>query len=90
MESAFDKIKNGPETVAKTDLEQMFQSLELESKYIEVVVQELSLCSTDLEHLNFMGFFERFYVENMADLQNGQLNAENGQIDEEDQFESSH
>lgn len=70
--------------MAKGDLEQMFQSLELESKYIEVVVQELSLCSTDLEHLNFMGFFERFYVENMDAMQNSQ----NGQIDEE-QLESS-
>ena len=41
----------------------MFQKLELEDKYIELIIAELSLCSDDLEHLNFHGFFERFYIE---------------------------
>ncbi len=59
----------------------MFQNLELESKYIELIIQELSLCSTDIQHLNFVGFFERFYVENMSGLQNGQI--------DEEQMESS-
>ena len=59
----------------------MFHNLELESKYIELIIQELSLCSTDIDHLNFVGFFERFYVDNMAGLQNGQI--------DEEQMESS-
>lgn len=59
----------------------MFKNLELEEKYIELIIQELSLCSLDLEHLNFIGFFERFYVENMEGVQNGQI--------DEEQMESS-
>ena len=39
----------------------MFQTLELEQKYIELIVAELSLCSDDLQHLNYSGYFERFY-----------------------------
>ena len=42
---------------------EMFQKLALENKYIELIIAELSLCSDDLEHLNFYGFFERFYIE---------------------------
>lgn len=41
----------------------MFRKLELEDKFIEVIIAELSLCSEDLEHLNFFGFFERFFIE---------------------------
>jgi hypothetical protein len=37
--------------------------LELEHKYIELIIAELSLCSDDIEHLNFVGYFERFYIE---------------------------
>jgi hypothetical protein len=48
--------------VGKKDFIEMFKKLELEDKYIEIIIQELSLCSTDLEHLNFHGFFERFYI----------------------------
>lgn len=34
LQIAFDNIKNGEQTVAKKDLIEMFQKLELESKYI--------------------------------------------------------
>lgn len=40
----------------------MFKKLELEDDYIDLIISELSLCSDDLEHLNFVGFFERFYI----------------------------
>ena len=40
----------------------MFKKLSLEEEYIELIIAELSLCSEDLEHLNFHGFFERFYI----------------------------
>lgn len=63
LETAFENIKNSEETVAKKDLIEMFKKLELEDQYIELIIAELSLCSDDLEHLNFNGFFERFYVE---------------------------
>lgn len=63
LETAFENIKNGEDTVPKKDLITMFQKLELEDKYIELIIAELSLCSDDLEHLNFHGFFERFYIE---------------------------
>lgn len=63
LETAFQNIKNGEETVTKKDLIEMFKKLELEDQYIELIIAELSLCSDDLEHLNFHGFFERFYVE---------------------------
>ena len=63
LETAFENIKNGEDTVGKADLISMFQKLELEDKYIELIIAELSLCSDDLEHLNFHGFFERFYIE---------------------------
>ncbi len=62
LETAFENIKNGEDTVSKQNLIEMFQKLELEDKYIELIIAELSLCSDDLEHLNFHGFFERFYV----------------------------
>lgn len=58
---------------------EMFKRLELADQYIEAIVTELSLCSEDLEHLNFHGFFERFYIEDPLD---------NNAIDEE-QIESS-
>jgi hypothetical protein len=41
----------------------MFEKLELEKKYIELIIAELTLCSDNIEHLNFHGFFERFYIE---------------------------
>jgi hypothetical protein len=62
LETAFEKIKNGEDTIAKKDLIALFQNLELEDPYIELIIAELSLCSDDLEHLNFHGFFERFYI----------------------------
>lgn len=49
--------------MAREDLKEMFHKLELEDKYIELIIAELSLCSDDLEHLNFYGFFERFYLD---------------------------
>lgn len=51
----------------------MFKKLELDANYIEIIIQELSLCSSDLNHLNFHGFFERFYVENIEGLENGRI-----------------
>ena len=59
---AFQNVRNGEETVSKTDLIQLFRKLELEDKYIDLIISELSLCSDDLEHLNYLGFFERFYI----------------------------
>ena len=41
---------------------EMFKKLALEDQYIELIVAELSLCSEDLEHLNFHGFFDRFFI----------------------------
>ena len=64
LEAAFEKVKNGEGTLAKADLKDMFKKLELADNYIELIVSELSLCSQDLEHLNYYGFFERFFVEN--------------------------
>lgn len=63
LEAAFEDIKNGEETVSKDKLIEMFEKLQLERKYIELIIAELSLCSDDLEHLNFHGFFQRFYIE---------------------------
>ena len=63
LQVAFENIKNGEETVARKSLIEMFKKLELEDKYIDLIIAELSLCSDDLEHLNFHGFFERFYIE---------------------------
>ena len=63
LQVAFQNIKNGEETVSKKDLIEMFQKLKLEDKYIDLIIAELSLCSDDLEHLNFHGFFQRFYIE---------------------------
>lgn len=57
LETAFQKIKNGEDTVQKNDLIEMFKKLELDANYIEIIIQELSLCSSDLNHLNFHGFF---------------------------------
>jgi len=45
----------------------MFEKLEMERKYIEIMIQELSLCSEDLNHLNFHAFFERFFMEGFED-----------------------
>ncbi len=59
--------------MAKNDLIDMFKKLELDANYIEIIIQELSLCSSDLNHLNFHGFFERFYVENIEGLENGRI-----------------
>ena len=53
----------------------MFKKLELADHYIEAIITELSLCSEDLEHLNFHGYFERFYIEEGLD--------DNNAIDEE-------
>lgn len=63
LQIAFQNIRNGEQTVARGDLKEMFQKLQLEDKYIELIIAELSLCSDDLEHLNFYGFFERFYLD---------------------------
>jgi hypothetical protein len=48
LQVAFENIKNGEETVARKDLIEMFRKLELEDKYIELIIAELSLCSDDL------------------------------------------
>lgn len=66
LQIAFEKIKNGPETVSKENLIDMFKKLELADNYIELIISELTLCSDDLEHLNFHGFFQRFYIENAS------------------------
>lgn len=57
LESAFEKIKNGPDTVAKKDLIEMFKKLELAEHFIEIIIAELSLCSDDLDHLSIRGYF---------------------------------
>ena len=67
LEAAFEKVKNGPDTVSKTKLVELFRQLELADHFIEAIIVELSLCSEDLEHLNFHGFFERFYIEQGLD-----------------------
>jgi hypothetical protein len=48
LENAFEKIKNGSETVPKEKLVEMFSKLELAENYIELIISELSLCSEDL------------------------------------------
>lgn len=63
LEASFEQVKNGPDTISKQKLIEMFKRLELADHYIESIITELSLCSEDLEHLNFHGFFERFYIE---------------------------
>jgi hypothetical protein len=57
LESAFDKIKNGQDTVAKTDMVNMFKKLEVADHFIETIISELSLCSEDLQHLSIRGYF---------------------------------
>lgn len=83
LQAAFEEIKNGEDTVARQDLIEMFKKLELEDKYIEVIIAEMSICSADLNHLNFNGFFERFYddevdgeYENHAIQQQGEESEE--------------
>jgi AAA+ superfamily predicted ATPase len=70
LDNAFEKIKNGPETVSKRDLTNMFKKLELADYFIEIIISELSLCSEDLNHLSIRGFFERFYLEGMQNADN--------------------
>ena len=48
LEIAFEKIKNGPETVPKGKMMEMFRKLELDEHYISIIISELSLCSDDL------------------------------------------
>lgn len=48
LEVAFENIKNGEQTVSKDKLIEMFEKLELERKYIELIIAQLSLCSDDL------------------------------------------
>lgn len=43
----------------------MFKKLELADHFIEIIISELSLCSTDLEHLNIRGYFDRFYIQDL-------------------------
>lgn len=52
----------------------MFKKLDLAEQYIEAIIAELSLCSEDLQHLNFHGFFERFYIDQEEMDNNGQVN----------------
>ena len=61
----------------------MFKKLELEDKYIDLIIAELSLCSDDLEHLNFHGFFQRFYIED-----DGEEYLDHTAIQEQDSEES--
>lgn len=63
LENAFQNIKNGPETVPKDKMIEMFKKLELADHYIQAIIAELSLCSDDMQHLNFHGFFQRFFIE---------------------------
>lgn len=88
LENAFENIKNGPETVSKDKMIEMFRKLELSDHYIDAIIAELSLCSEDLDHLNFHGFFERFYIEQS---ENDQETANTNQppVIDEEQVESS-
>jgi hypothetical protein len=38
LDNAFEKIKNGPETVSKRDLTDMFKKLELADHFIEIII----------------------------------------------------
>ncbi len=82
LQAAFEEIKNGEETVAKKDLIQMFKKLQLEEKYIEVIIAEMSISSTDLNHLNFNSFFQRFYDDEEAEYENHPIE-EQGEESEE-------
>jgi chemotaxis protein histidine kinase CheA len=86
LEAAFDEIKNGEETVSKANLIEMFEKLELERKYIELIISELSLCSDDLEHLNFHGFFERFYIDDDPNTDHNDAIEEQGEESEEESY----
>ena len=50
-------MNNGEGTLNRENLIEMFQKLELADNYIDLIIAELSLCSSDLDHLNYYGFF---------------------------------
>lgn len=90
LEAAFMEIRNGENTVSKKDLTEMFLKLELEEEYIEVIIAQLSLASTDLEHLNFLEFFMRFYLEKEGQEQNQPIEQQGEQSEEESYRDVSH
>lgn len=48
LEMSFEQAKNGPDTISKDKLTEMFKRLGLADHYIEAIIVELSLCSEDL------------------------------------------
>lgn len=48
LEMSFEQAKNGPDTISKDKLAEMFKRLGLADHYIEAIIVELSLCSEDL------------------------------------------
>ena len=83
LQAAFMEIRNGEDTVSKAELVKMFLKLELEEKYIQVIIAELSLASADLEHLNFNEFFMRFYLDEEEGEYQNQPIEEQGEESEE-------
>jgi hypothetical protein len=64
LEAAFEEKKNpGSTTISEKILRELFKELELEKKYVDLIVAELSLVSVDLEHLDYIEFLNRFYMD---------------------------
>ena len=61
LQAAFEQKRNGPDTISKAELVELFSQLELQSAYVELIIGRLALVSDDLEHLSYYEFFREFY-----------------------------
>ena len=50
-------------TISEKILRELFRELELEKKYVDLIVVELSLVSEDLSHLDYVEFLNRFFID---------------------------
>ena len=64
LEAAFEEKKNKDSmTISEKILRELFRELELEKKYVDLIVAELSLVSEDLSHLDYVEFLNRFFID---------------------------
>ena len=64
LEAAFEEKKNKDSmTISEKILRELFRELELEKKYVDLIVAELSLVSEDLGHLDYVEFLNRFFID---------------------------
>lgn len=64
LEAAFEEKRNpNSMTISEKVLRELFKELELEKKYVDLIVAELSLVSEDLNHLDYVEFLNRFFID---------------------------